>query len=96
MFFPNNSCDRRQRGHPISPEDELLHWAVLSCDASHGHGRYLGLVADRAHAAVVYEREHALTVVARNELCWHTYVVDVRVTGATSHLKEERADFGML
>lgn len=68
---------------------------LLSCNPTHDHSRYLGLVSDGAHAAVVYESEHALTVVARDELCWHADVIDVRVTGATSHLKDKRAFFSI-
>lgn len=69
----------------------------LPCRVSRGPDRcrYLWLVSDGAHAAVVYESEHALTVVARDELCWDADVVDVRVAGATSHLKDTEADFGI-
>lgn len=48
---------------------------------------HLGLVADGGMAAVVDEGEHALAVVARDELHRNTDAVDVCVTWATSHLK---------
>lgn len=62
---------------------ELL-WSTVLSAAACGH---LGLVADCGKAAVVDEGEHALAVVARDELHRNTDAVDVRVTRATSHLK---------
>lgn len=48
---------------------------------------HLGLVADGGEAAVVDEGEHALAVVARDELHGNADAVDVCVARATSHLK---------
>lgn len=95
MFFPSSSCDTHQRTHPSNHGDDLLYWgdAVLRPDPTRC---YLGLVSDSAHRAVVYEREHALTVVARDELCWDADVIDVRVTGATSHLEDTKGAFAIL
>lgn len=48
---------------------------------------HLGLVADSGQAAMVDESEHALAVVARDELHGNADAVDVCVARATSHLK---------
>lgn len=58
-------------------------------DISTSSKSYLGLVADSSQAAVVYEGERALAVMARDELHWNTDTVDVCVTWAASHLKEK-------
>lgn len=39
---------------------------------------------------MVYEGEHALAVMARDELHWYTDTVDVCVAWATSHLKGKK------
>lgn len=86
IFLPSKSCDRQQVKQLSLAQETLTPYRAdipTSCCA------YLWLVADSGHAAVVYKGEHALAVMAWDELHWNTDAVDVCVAWATSHLKKK-------
>lgn len=51
---------------------------------------YLGLIASRGNAAMVYEGKQTVAVMAGDELDWNADAVEVCVTWATSNLEEKR------